>query len=91
MHLYCWAPLEAFGAQLLVIYLLGHAVLAPGEITKHRVVGAVALYLSLGMAFTGAYRLASELAPGSLANVPPESDQFRSRPWRNASYGAGDA
>ena len=66
------------GAQLLVIYLLGHAVLAPGEITKHRVVGAVALYLGLGMAFTGAYRLASQLAPGSLANVPPESEEFRS-------------
>src|SRR5262249_44228522 len=33
------------GAQLLLIYLLGHAVLAPGEITRHRVLGAIALYL----------------------------------------------
>jgi hypothetical protein len=58
-----------FAAQLLIIYLLGHAVLAPGEITRHRVLGAVALYLGLGMAFAGAYRLVWELAPGSLANV----------------------
>lgn len=67
----------SFGAQLLVIYLLGHAVLAPGEITRHRVIGAVALYLGLGMAFAGAYRLACELAPGSLTNVPPETEQFQ--------------
>jgi hypothetical protein len=66
-----------FGAQLLVIYLLGHAVLAPGEITRHRVIGAVALYLGLGMAFAGAYHLACELAPGSLANVPSETEQFQ--------------
>jgi Ion channel len=65
------------GAQVLVIYLLGHAVLAPGEITRHRVIGAVALYLALGMAFAGAYRLASQVAPGSLANVPPEAGHFQ--------------
>jgi hypothetical protein len=73
-----WAPsagalllgtIGGFGAQLLVIYLLGHAVLAPGEITRHRVLGAVALYLGLGMAFAGAYRLSWELLPSSLANV----------------------
>jgi hypothetical protein len=56
-------------AELLVIYLLGRAVLAPGEITRHRVLGAVALYLALGMAFAGAYRLSWELVPSSLANV----------------------
>jgi hypothetical protein len=68
----------SFGAQLLVIYLLGRAVLAPGEITTHRVVGAVALYLALGMAFAGAYRLACLLAPGSLANVASEAGLFQS-------------
>jgi hypothetical protein len=81
-----WAPSNAalllgtvggFGAQLLVIYLLGHAVLAPGEITRLRVLGAVALYLGLGMAFAGAYRLSLELIPGSLANLPSEPGQLR--------------
>jgi hypothetical protein len=66
-----------FGAQLLVIYLLGHAVLAPGEITRLRVLGAVALYLRLGMAFAAAYRLSVQLVPGSLANLPPEAGQLR--------------
>jgi hypothetical protein len=77
-----WAPSTAssllatvggFGAQLLVIYLLGHAVLAPGEITRHRVLGAVALYLGLGMAFAGAQHLFWQLVPGSLANIPSET------------------
>jgi len=66
-----------FGAQLLLIYLLGHAVLAPGEITRHRVIGAVSLYLALGMAFAGAYRLSLQLAPGSLANVPAGTEPFQ--------------
>ena len=58
---------------MLVIYLLSRAVLGPGEITRHRVLGAIALYLTLGMAFAGAYRLSSELIPGSLANVASDA------------------
>jgi hypothetical protein len=64
--------LDGFGsltADLLVIYLLGRAVLAPGEITSHRVLGAIALYLGLGMTFASAYRLSWQLVPGSLANI----------------------
>jgi hypothetical protein len=34
------------------------------------VLGAVALYLGLGMAFAGAQHLFWELVPGSLANIP---------------------
>jgi hypothetical protein len=60
-------------ADLLIIYLVGRAVLAPGEITRHRVLGAIALYLGLGMAFASvAYRLSWELFPASLANVSPD-------------------
>jgi hypothetical protein len=56
-------------AELLVIYLLSRAVLGPGEVTRHRVLGAIALYLTLGMAFAGAYRLSWQLIPSSLTNV----------------------
>ena len=66
-----------FAGQLLIIYLLGHAVLAPGDITRHRVLGAVALYLGLGMAFAGAYRLCWEMVPGSLANVSPGTEPLQ--------------
>ena len=60
-------------AELLVIYLLSRAVLGPGEITRHRVLGAIALYLTLGMAFAGAYRLSWQLIPSSLANVASDA------------------
>jgi hypothetical protein len=59
-------------AFVLVIYLVGRAVLAPGDITVHRVLGAVALYLSFGMAFATTYRLGWQLAPASLANIPAD-------------------
>jgi hypothetical protein len=49
------------------------AVLGPGEITRHRVLGAIALYLTLGMAFAGAYRLSWQLIPSSLANVASDA------------------
>lgn len=60
-------------ADVLIIYLVGRAVLAPGEITRHRVLGAIALYLGLGMLFANAYRLSWELVPGSLANISPDT------------------
>jgi len=60
-------------AELLVICLLSRAVLGPGEITRHRVLGAIALYLTLGMAFAGAYRLSWILVPGSLAIVSTDA------------------
>ena len=60
-------------AELLVIWLLSRAVLAPGEVTRHRVQGAIALYLTLGMAFAGAYRLSWIWVPGSLANVSADA------------------
>lgn len=60
-------------ANMLIIYLVGRAVLAPGEITKHRVLGAIALYLGLGMVFANAYRLSWELVPSSLTNIPPDT------------------
>jgi hypothetical protein len=63
----------SLAADVLIIYLVGRAVLGPGEITRHRVLGAVALYLGFGMLFANAYRLAWQLAPASLANVSPGS------------------
>ena len=71
-------------ADLLIIYLVGRAVLAPGEITRHRILGAVALYLGLGMAFASAYRLSWELVPASLANIG--SDTSVSRAYSSTLY-----
>lgn len=66
-------------AELLIIYLLSCAVFGPGEITRHRVFGAVALYLTLGMELASAYQLSWELVPNSLGNVAsdvPLSQQY---------------
>ena len=71
-------------ADLLIIYLVGRAVLAPGEITRHRVLGAIALYLGLGMAFASAYRLSWELVPASLANIG--SDTSVSQAYSSTLY-----
>ena len=35
----------------------GYAALAPGEVTVHRVLGAIALYLNIGLMFATVYRL----------------------------------
>jgi len=74
----------SLATALLIIYLVGRAVLAPGEITRDRVLGAIALYLSLGMAFASAYRLSWELVPASLANV--SSDASVSQAYSSTLY-----
>ena len=45
-------------------------MLAPGEITGHRVLSAVALYLNFGLLFATAYRLVWDLVPGALSGIP---------------------
>jgi hypothetical protein len=49
---------------------LGYAALAPGEVTVHRVLGAIALYLNIGLTFAAVYRLIWYLVPNSLTNIP---------------------
>jgi hypothetical protein len=49
---------------------LGYAALAPGEVTVHRVLGAIALYLNIGLMFAAVYRLIWYLVPNSLTNIP---------------------
>ena len=51
-------------------YALGYAALAPGVVTVHRVLGAIALYLNIGLMFGTIYRLPWYLIPGSLTNIP---------------------
>ena len=51
--------------------VIGHAAFGPGRVTLHRVQGAVALYLILGLLFAHLYGLLNVLAPEAFANVPP--------------------
>ena len=50
--------------------VIGQAVFAPGNVTHHRIQGAIVLYLNLAVAFTSAFRLVLELDPSAFANLP---------------------
>jgi hypothetical protein len=58
-------------AFLALIWVVAHAVYAPGRITFHRLQGAIVIYLSLATIFAAAYGLIWELNPGAFANLVP--------------------
>ncbi len=59
----------SIGAFIAASYALGYAALAPGAVTVHRVLGAIALYLNIGLMFATIYRLIWYFIPNSLTNV----------------------
>jgi len=60
----------SISAFIVASYALGYAALAPGVVTVHRVLGAIALYLNLGLTFGTVYRLIWYFIPNSLTNIP---------------------
>jgi len=50
-----------------LIWILGAAVFGGGEITFHRIQGAIAIYLMIGLAFMHLYALISILSPNAFA------------------------
>jgi hypothetical protein len=65
------AHMGTITGAIVVAYVVGRAVFAPGAVTPHRVLGAVVLYLNFGLLCTTAYRLLWDLIPNSFAGVPP--------------------
>jgi hypothetical protein len=67
------ADITMFAALLWVV---SHAVYAPGRITSARLQGAAVIYLSVGLLFAAAYGLVWALTPGAFANLQgaPGSD-----------------
>src|SRR6516162_2032989 len=61
------------GGNILVfsalIWVVAHAVYAPGRITSHRLQGAVVIYLSLAAIFALAFGLIWELSPDAFVNL----------------------
>ncbi len=51
--------------------VVGRAAFGPGRVTWHRVQGAVALYLMLGLLFAHLYSLLNVFVSEAFANVPP--------------------
>lgn len=57
-------------ALFLATFIIGRAVFAPGPITAHRVLGAVALYMNFGLMFATIYRVIWDFVPGALGGIP---------------------
>jgi hypothetical protein len=64
----------ARGSAAVALAALGGAIsraaFGPGRVTWHRVQGAIALYLILGLLFAHLYGLLNVLVPEAFANVP---------------------
>jgi hypothetical protein len=80
---------------LVVIWVVARAVFGPGEITYHRVIGAVLLYLTLGVVFVALFTLVGALAPGSFSglkiadrvSLPPDLVYFSFTTLTTVGYG----
>ena len=74
-----WSPITAsvldHGGFMLafsaLVWVLAHALYAPGRITFHRLQGAIVIYLSLATIFANAFGFVWLLVPGAFANLAP--------------------
>ncbi len=72
-----WPPIAGIalhrGGEIVawsaLIWVVAHAVYAPGRITFHRLQGAVVVYLTAAIVFASAYGLIWELQPDAFANL----------------------
>jgi Ion channel len=77
-----WPPIARIairrGGDILafsvLIWVVVHAVYAPGRITFRRLQGAIVVYLSIGTIFASLYGLIWELEPAAFANLHPSSE-----------------
>ena len=72
-----WSPvlvtMALHGGKILafsaLVWVVAHAVYAPGRITLYRLQGAMVIYLNLAVIFAAAYGLIWELIPDAFANI----------------------
>jgi hypothetical protein len=97
-HVTLDACLEATGwllVGLVTIWVVARAVFGPGRITYHRVVGAILLYLTIGVVFVALYTLVGALAPGAFTTIsihdrvslPPDLVYFSFATLTTVGYG----
>lgn len=71
-----WA--DAIGSVLSIAglsWVVIQVVFSPGPIDRHRIVGAVVLYLNVALLFESLYRLIAALSPGAFTGLPPVFEQ----------------
>ena len=54
---------------LVLIWVVGRAVFAPGRITFHRIMGAILLYLAIGLTFAALYAFVGVLAADAFSGM----------------------
>ena len=63
-------------AGLALSFVVARAVFGPGRITYHRVVGAVLLYLSMGLVFVALYGFVALSVPNAFVNLATLKGDF---------------
>jgi Ion channel len=63
--------------MLICSYVIARVLFAPGPITLHRVIGAIVLYLNLGLAFATMYRLLCDILPGALQGIETGTSEMK--------------
>ena len=64
-----WPPLVSGAAVLLFSLVILAQVVRPGPVTAARVLGAIAVYLLLGIGWVSAYQIAEHFFPGSVVST----------------------
>jgi hypothetical protein len=54
---------------LVIMWVVARAVFEPGRITYHRVIGAILLYLTIGLVFVALYSMVGALSPRAFNGV----------------------
>ncbi len=63
--------------QLSLIWVVASAVFAAGRVTHHRILGAVIIYLSVGMVFTNLCIMIAQMIPGAITHLPTDNFDLR--------------
>ena len=63
-------------AGLTLVIVVARAVFAPGKVNFHRIVGAILLYLDIGLIFVALFCLVALLDPSAFTGLPLLSDNL---------------
>lgn len=71
IHFYA-AAWVTIGVALL--WVVGRTVFAPGRVTYHRIIGAILLYLTIGVVFVGLFAIVGLIAPTPFSGIKISDD-----------------
>ena len=61
---------------VVLVVVVARAVFARGQVTFHRVIGAVLLYLSIGLIFVALFCLVALIVPNAFTGIGPQQDNL---------------